>query len=122
MHPADATPFVGDGRDAESALGMPDAGTLAYLEDMQKLVLRDGDDGEPSCAEVEVKAGAPRAAADSAPAGRAASAASSAWRRRLPLLDEDPTEGSSRGGRPAKELRSPRRAAGERLVRLVPWS
>ena len=66
MHPADATPYVGDGRDAESALGMPDAGTLAYLEDMQKLVLRDGDDGEPSCAEeeAEVKAGAPRAAAD----------------------------------------------------------
>ena len=127
MHPADATPYVGDGRDAESALGMPDAGTLAYLEDMQKLVLRDGDDGEPSCAEeeVEVKAGAPRAAADGRSRRQSRERRVERWRRRLPLLDEDPTEGEL-ARRPPGEGEDAGPAAltplGERLVGLVPWS
>ena len=106
---------------------MPDAGTLAYLEDMQKMVLRDAAP-PPSCAdeeaEAEVKAGAPRASADGRSRRQSVARRVERWRYRLPLLDEDPTEGELARRPPGEEDGRPATLTplGERLVGLVPWT
>lgn len=148
MHPVDAAPFVGEGRPPDAPLGMNDAGTLAYLDEMQPHTPNEesggGDDdadavsSEPDHAEQAQQQqeqrqkscaadgddvpGMPRAAKER-PRRQSRERRVERWRHRLPLLDEDPTEGELVRRPPGEEDGAPAEltALGERLVGLADW-
>jgi hypothetical protein len=143
MHPVDASPFLGEGRPADSPLGMNDAGTTAYLEETDHLKLTAeeadaegghsvGDADAGSCVEGGVAAasanappppGVPRSSSDGRPRRQSRERRVERWRYRLPLLDEDPKEGELSRMPPGEEHGQPAKLTprGERLVGVRPW-
>jgi len=129
MLPVDAAPFLGGGRPHDAPLSMSDAGTLAYLEPIGAGGV--GEAGEAGGVEAACSAAA---AGGGGAAGRPGLAAgrlrrqsrerrAERWRRRLPLLDEDPGEEELPHLVPGEESRQPVELTplGERLVGLVAW-
>lgn len=136
MLPVDAAPFLGP-RPPDAPLGMVDAGTLAYLPDLPLPDKAPPEEGEPHlCADADAVA-SPDASASSVTApmnGVPRSAPASMrrqsrerraerWRRRLPLLDEDPKEEELCRRPPGEEAGEPAELTplGERLAGLVEW-
>ncbi len=111
MLPVDAAPFLGPGRPADTPLGLSDAGTLAFLEDLCLLedggtAVRDPPDGAASRTRRQSR-----------------ERRAERWRHRLPMLDEDPREAELPRLPPGEEQGAPAELTplGARLVGLVPW-
>jgi len=136
MLPVDATPFLGGGRPHDTPLSMSDAGTLSYLEPSEAGEAGEAGEGlsrgasrspEPQDAteEAACNAAAAGSGGEARRPGRRQSRERRAerWRRRLPLLDEDPGEEELPRLVPGEEARRPAELTplGERLVGLVAW-
>ena len=143
MLPVDAAPFLGERRRLDTPLGMSDAGTLAYLPEMQVLegIAVQPEPREMVIAGTEAKRAEDEQSAQGNPEptcegeGSNGTIPTSAlrrqsrerraerWRKRLPMLDEDPREEELSRRPPGEEAGEPVPLSplGERLAGVVEW-